>query len=98
MAENKPELIDATEAEGVALMAIRGQAKGEIKNIIIRSRKLKQAAMKPVYEVTGSIDIVTKPKEPGRIFERPTPARVEHKNFTVQVHAHTAKVIGVFIY
>ena len=51
-----------------------------------------------MYDVAGFVEIVTRPEQPGGLLKKTVPEKVERRNFTIQVHAHTAKAIGTSLF
>ena len=51
-----------------------------------------------MYDVAGFVEIVTRPERPGGLLKKTVPEKVERRNFTIQVHTHTAKAIGTSLF
>lgn len=82
------EMVGLEDAEREAIRVVRHRARSEVRNVIVETTDLKEIGEIPIFEVSGVMDIVTKPK--GILSAEKT----EQRYFTVKVHARTGKILA----
>ncbi len=85
--EEEETVIGLEDAEREAIRTVRRHLHGKVKNIDITDSDIKAVGDLPVFEINGTVTIVTKQ---GSILRK---ERTEERYFTVKVDAHEGRVL-----
>lgn len=86
--EEEETVIGLEDAEREAIRTVRRHLHGKDRNITIDTSDIKEVGDLPVFEISGTVHVVTKP---GGFLRK---ERTEERYFTVKVDAREGRVLG----
>lgn len=86
--EGEEKIIGLEDAEREAIRTVRRHLHGKDRNITIETSDIKELGDLPVFEIAGTVRVVTKP---GRFLRK---EQTDERYFTVKVDAREGRVLG----